>query len=341
MSDKLQPIHHPAPAIGGLSGYQPPTPFSFDAPVKPFFALYLKNIVLTLLTLGIYRFWATVEVRKFLYQHTSFADGRFDYHATGKERFVAFVKGMLILMGPIVVVCAALALIWQMAMAEALVIAFYVFFLVITCLRPLIIVGARAFNLSRTSWNNMRFRFVGKVGKLYAIYIKGVLLTIVTFGIYAAWLMVDVERFKARNSYLGNTQFDYRGEGGELFGINFLGAFLSYITLGIYIPWYIAKLRRYHVENTWFQNQAFRSSLTGGQMFVFMLKSVLAVVLTLGLALPWVIISYNRMMIETTEFSGQVDVNAIRGTTDAAASATLEGLGTAGDALEAVGDLFG
>ncbi|MEM8813756.1 MAG: DUF898 family protein, partial [Pseudomonadota bacterium] len=56
------------------------------SPANELFKIYLQNIVFTVLTLGVYRFWARVRNRRFHYLHTEFAGGRFDYHATGREK---------------------------------------------------------------------------------------------------------------------------------------------------------------------------------------------------------------------------------------------------------------
>ena len=335
---------HPTPyqthPVGEM-GLRTASVFSFDGPIKEFYLLYLKNIVLTLVTLGIYQFWAKVAVKKFLYQHTSFFGGRFGYHATGKEKFVGFLKGMLLLL-PLIGFCAIVYFSLRSTLGPgAMSVSVMAFFFALILLQPLIIVGTRAFNLSRTSWNNIRFRFRGRVGTLYGIYMKGLLLSLLTFGVYGAWLMTDIERYKARNSSLGNTPFDYVATGGQFFVLALKGTFLSYVTLGIYFPWYLAALRRFHVDNLRFQGQSFTSNLTGGHLFGFIWLSLFAMVFSLGTALPWLIIRYNQMLVETTQYDGQIDIDSIRAAADAAPGATLEGLGAAGEALESIGELLG
>jgi uncharacterized membrane protein YjgN (DUF898 family) len=224
---------------------------------------------------------------------------------------------------------------------NAFIICLYGFGFVMALLRPLIIVGTRAFNYARTSWNNLRFRFTGRVKPLYGIYLRDYVLMVFTFGIYTAWHHVNVKRFINQHTEFGGNRFDYDGSGGDLFAIYFFGPLLTYITLGVFLPWYIAGLHRYHIDHTLFQSQRFKSRLRGSRMFSFLLVSVLAVILTVGVALPWVIIRYNRMIAETTDFLGVIDLNAIRAGFDAQASATLEGIGEAGEALESLGELFG
>ena len=57
-----------------------------------FAVIYFKNIILTVLTLGIYYPWAKVEILKYHYQSSELDDSRFQFHATGEEVFTSFSK---------------------------------------------------------------------------------------------------------------------------------------------------------------------------------------------------------------------------------------------------------
>ncbi len=75
-----------------------PLNFTFTAKGGDFFGIAIKNIFLSILTLGIYWFWGKVEITKYLYNNTRFQNHNFDYHATGKERFIGFLKAVGILL---------------------------------------------------------------------------------------------------------------------------------------------------------------------------------------------------------------------------------------------------
>ena len=66
----------------------------FDGKGSDLFGIFLTNAALTLVTLGVYYFWAKVRVQKYLHQHTSFLGSRCDYHVTGKERFIGFLRAL-------------------------------------------------------------------------------------------------------------------------------------------------------------------------------------------------------------------------------------------------------
>lgn len=305
------------------------------------FPLYLKNIVLTLLTLGIYKFWAQVEVRKYHYQHVLFRGGHLDYHATGRERLIGFLKGMtfLLLIAGLLYGLLFHVLDFSLDQIGTLIPPLMMGFLLL--LRPLIIVGSMAFQLSRTSWNQMRFRFTGRVSNLYGIFLRDYLIMSVTFGIYYFWHEVQLMRFRRQHSTLGGVAFDYKGRGSELFAIHILGFLATSFTFGIYLPWYWAKLHRYHIDQTTFQGLRFRSSITGGQVLGNAIVIALMVIFSLGLAFPWAIVRWKNMLVNTVEAYGSLDLDQLRGEYDAQAGAFAEGIGEAGEALEALGQFFG
>ena len=322
---------------------RPGPSLTYDGKPRDLFKIYLQNVLLTLLTLGVYRFWAKVRMRKFRYQHTEFVDGRFDYHATGREKFVGFLKGLVILILPMTGAAWIIhsALEPTVGSEDATTLAFYGVLLLIFFLRPVIIVGSERFNLSRTSWNNLRFRFTGRIGELYRIYLTDAVLMVLTLGIYTAWHNCNVRRYRMEHTTLGDTRFDYKGTGGELFGLMFFGSALTMLTFGLFVPWYIARLHRFHVDNTYYENRRFKTTLTGGNVAVVGVISIVTVVLSLGLMFPWAMTLWARMTTNTTSYTGTIDVDALVSSYDEKASAFGEGLGEAGEAIGEIGDLLG
>ena len=58
----------------------------------PLMKIQLVNLLLTLVTFGFYSFWAKVKVRKYFYNETEIGGDRFDYHGTGKELMIGWLK---------------------------------------------------------------------------------------------------------------------------------------------------------------------------------------------------------------------------------------------------------
>ncbi|MDV5354982.1 DUF898 family protein [Enterobacter asburiae] len=65
--------------------------FRFQGSGKGYFVVWLVNILLTLITLGIYLPWALVRARRYFYENTDLEGARFSYHATGSSIFVGWL----------------------------------------------------------------------------------------------------------------------------------------------------------------------------------------------------------------------------------------------------------
>jgi len=314
----------------------------YDGPAPELFRIYLQNVALTVLTLGVYRFWAKVRATRFHHQHLSFAGARLDYHATGREKLNGFLKGLVL----IVPLGAALyfehaalltaygPLVAQYATTVTFVVAMF-------ALRPLILVGGQRFNLARTSWSNVRLRFDGRVGAAYGLYARDALFIVLTFGLYTPFHLVNVRRFRMQHTAIGDLRFDFRGDGMGLLWLSMFGVPLCYVTLGLAVPWYIAARHRFWVTNTRLDGRRFHSRITGGMVFTVGAPAMLAVIVTLGLALPWAITRWRRLVTHTTHFAGEIDPSRVFAVAGTRSSATAEGVGEAGELLGGLGDLFG
>ena len=74
---------------------------------------------------------------------------------------------------------------------------------------------------------------------------------------------------------------------------------------------------------------------------MFGLKAICITVFTLGFGLPWAITMYQRLIADTTFANIPINRDEMHAEYDKEASALAEGIGEAGEALEAIGELFG
>ncbi|MDO9264886.1 MAG: YjgN family protein [Desulfosalsimonadaceae bacterium] len=306
------------------------------------FIIYIVNILLTIVTIGIYSFWAKVKVTKFLFRNIYFLGDSFDYHATGKEKFIGFLKGFGLILVAIIgisIINAILTLIVgnQIApiLTTVLVVAGFV------GLKPLIWVGSHRFLLSRTSYRNVRFNFVGKVGDIYGDIIIGAILCIITLGFYIPWFIIKLRTFLTNNSRYGNETFYFDGDPAELLKIYGLGILLSILTMGIYSFWFRANLNKYFVEHTSFQGKRFSTDLTGLDLLKTTLVFFVLIIFTLGLGLPWAIVYFAKIYFNSLSIASEIDFTKIIGYHDSGASALADGVAEAGEALESVFDSIG
>lgn len=82
--------------------HQQDSAFGFDGNWKEYAPIAFTNLLLTIVTLGIYRFWATTRTRNYLWSRTRFIDERLEWTGKGKELFIGFLMVVLIFFLPVV-----------------------------------------------------------------------------------------------------------------------------------------------------------------------------------------------------------------------------------------------
>jgi uncharacterized membrane protein YjgN (DUF898 family) len=71
-------VESPASDSGNASRI---APFEFTSTGREYFGIWIVNILLTVLTLGIYSAWAKVRRNRYVYGNTRLLGSGFDYHA--------------------------------------------------------------------------------------------------------------------------------------------------------------------------------------------------------------------------------------------------------------------
>ncbi len=301
-------------------------PFSFHGTGTALFALVMKNMMLTLLTLGIYMPWAKTERRMFLWQNVEIAGHRLRYHGTGKELFKGYLKVFL-----------AYALFFAASIASDRMFGKAVgnwvrvgLLLVVLPLIPYAIWGSSRYLLSRTSWRGVHFRLEGGAGTYAKTFFGGLFLTIVTLGLYGSVMTNRLYRVQTNHTGLGTKLFEYRGKDLDVFKLAVKGFVLSILTLGIYSFWYNAALARYRLENTWFDGARGEFKITGVDLFGLWILQTVALTMSLGLAFPWITTYTLRFVLERLRFVGPIDFDHIY-RAEAQGNAAADGLADALD----------
>lgn len=79
------------------------TEVTFDGNWREFARIALPNLLLTLATLGLYRFWATARVRRYLWSRTVFMGDRLEWSGTGAELFRGALGALVVVLVPIAI----------------------------------------------------------------------------------------------------------------------------------------------------------------------------------------------------------------------------------------------
>ncbi|WP_254448050.1 YjgN family protein [Ruegeria arenilitoris] len=165
--------------------------FEFRGTAKEFFGIWIVNLLLSILTLGIYSAWAKVRTKKYFYQNTYVAGRNFDFHATGKQILIA---RLIILV--LVIASALLSIIPFLNIVLSLTLLMLIPYLLVKSLR---------FNAHMTSWSNVRFAFNGTTGSAALNYYLYPIIAILT--LFTTWPFVarSVQRFHVNGHKFGQT----------------------------------------------------------------------------------------------------------------------------------------
>ncbi len=274
------------------------------------FGIHIVNVLLTLVTLGVYYFWAKTRVRQYLFGQTEIAGDRFAYHGNGKELLLGTLKAALIFGLPILL----LNLVRDVFDVHALikVVAGLISGSLVFVFFPVALVGARRYRFSRTSWRGIRFSFRGYVWDLIKIFINGSFYTALTLGFYTPFFLVNRQAYLVTHSYFGSERFDFTGRGKDLLSPFVVALLLTLPTLGLCWVWYLARKRRYFWDHTRLGAARFSCSVTGGALLALWVVNVLLLICTLGLAWPWVRTRNIHFAFQNLALSGPLDLARIR-----------------------------
>ena len=127
---------------------------NFNGTGLEYFKIWIVNILLVIVTLGLYYPWAKVRNNRYFYANSTLEDRNFDYHATGKQLFLGYLLAM------------ALFLLYMFIQQVSPAGSGIVFLLFIIAL-PWIVWRSLKFNMRITSFSNVRFSFEGLLGGAY------------------------------------------------------------------------------------------------------------------------------------------------------------------------------
>jgi uncharacterized membrane protein YjgN (DUF898 family) len=137
------------PAIAAPSEQVTKTPVMFSGTGGEYFRIWIVNLLLIMITLGIYLPWAKVRKLKYFYNNTRVDEHALEFHGEPKK----MLRGMAIV-GVLFVVFS-----WASDVSWAAAVMASVAFLMIA---PALFRASMRFRLANTSWRGIRMRFVAQ-----------------------------------------------------------------------------------------------------------------------------------------------------------------------------------
>ena len=281
-------MNDPAPPAGGgvLPDSPPAAPaarsrLDYDGSGGDLSKIAITNALLTLVTLGVYRFWGKTRVRRYLWGHMNFLGDRLEYTGTGKELFIGFLVAIVFL-SPLIGASIWVQLAYPvdhevrgtMESIQAIIILFLIY---------LALYRARRYRLTRTQWRGIRFGQDGS-GFKYALLAFGWgILVVLSLGMAYAVYRTRLQHYRTTHTWFGDRRFDFKGRAAALFGPWMLTWLFFMPTFGLIYIWYRVREFRYFAEQSRCGALSFKSELSTGSVFVVFIIYYVAILVVFGL----------------------------------------------------------
>lgn len=297
-----------------------PHPVKFEGKGMEYFRIWIVNIALTILTLGIYSAWAKVRNKQYFYGSTSIKSQSFLYHATGwqilKGRLIAVVAFVIFSFIPVLNILLPLLMIFA---------------------APWLVNSGLRFNARMSSWRNVHFNFEGSYGRAFMVLFVWPLLAILTLGILAPKAVYKLANYIVTSHKYGDEPFNFSAT-DKVYGRVIYGAMIlalvvivaiaitvSASSTSIYAPMVLPALIgvayigfffgsiavnvllfNIYWNHVQLQGNGFKAYMSPAKFIWVFISNSIAVGLSLGLLLPWSKVRMARLkasaltMIEVT-----------------------------------------
>lgn len=206
------------PTLGTASA---PQPFQFTGNGAEYFGIWIVNLLLTVVTIGIYSAWAKVRRLQYFYRHTELAGSSFDFHGSPVK----------ILVGRVIALAMLITYQWTARLHSPWILGVL---LVLALVMPWLLRNSFRFRLYNTSWRGTRFHFRGSVGGSYRVFLLNGFLSIITLYLMVPFAHQRLKAYQHDNTWFGNTRASFHAGAGQFYLI-YLYVVVAMIGVGVLI----------------------------------------------------------------------------------------------------------
>jgi uncharacterized membrane protein YjgN (DUF898 family) len=192
------------------------TAIRYDGHAGEIFVLSLGVGFMTVITLGVYRFWATTRVRRWFWSQITIDDEPLEYSGTGFELFVAFVKVALVLAAVFIPLKLAQNFYDPSSITGRILFAAQVLFFSLAYVFA--VYYARRYRLTRTQWHGIRANLVGSSLDYLKLNVGYLMLTAVTLGLAFPYYRIATRRYLLEHTWFGDQKFSCTARARSLMG---------------------------------------------------------------------------------------------------------------------------
>ena len=331
--------------------------FVFKGTGVEYFKIWIVNLLLSIVTLGLYSPWAKIRSFRYFYGNTYLAESNFEYHA----------EPLKILKGRIAAVIFLVCYSFGGIIHPSLGLVFGLLFIV---LLPWVIVNGLRFNARMSSYRAIRFDFAGTYGKAAKYFLLMPILIVFTLGLIFPYILWKQSGYYLGNHKYGQSDFVFRGEPMnyyEAFGICLLlalsGYFLVYLlgsgvdiqalfagdpenpphpsaVFGLILAFYAPLLipfivyrglaYRIAMNNLSINSNEFSTTMSAAQWTWIVVSNMVLIICTLGLYYPWARVRAAKYKADVTTVN-VTDLDSFVGAEQIQQSALGEEIGQAFD----------
>jgi len=336
------------------------TPYQLDffGKTSEYFRIWIVNLTLSILTLGIYSAWAKVRTNRYFYGSTQLAGSSFQYLADP----VKILRGRLI---------AFLLLVIYLATTNFVPWLEFVFIIIFFIILPWILNQALAFRARNSAYRNIRFGYSATYGEAAGVFVGWFLLAYFTAMILYPYFAFKKANFIATHSSYGQQKFGFDAKPGDYFAVYalaVLGGFillivfsvlvgmtifnlesmvngedvqenpvlLQFVFMGIgalFLPIYLflwsyveAKSTNLFWNNASSGEHTFTCELRTGKLFWIYLSNTIGIILSAGMLIPWAKIRMARYKLTAINVMVAGSLDEYIANEQQAVAATSEGM---------------
>jgi len=194
--------------------------FNFHGKTGEFWGIWIVNVLLSVLTLGIYSAWAKVRTNQYFLGSTEIDNHRFSYLATPMQ----ILKGRII---------AVVIFITYYFTSSFFPIVGIVLMIALMFLFPFLICSSLRFNMRMTSYRNVRFNFTGQYKDTFVNFILLPIASVFTLYLLLPWVLKRIDSFLIANTMYGNKSFEPTLSTGRYYKAAAITAVLSIVVMGL------------------------------------------------------------------------------------------------------------
>lgn len=196
---------------------------NYDGKVGQLYKLTILDILLRIVTLGIYSFWGRTRMRKYLVSRHELGDDRFEYTGTGGELF----KGFLMAMPFLVVFVVILEFSATYPPLAFMYIPFFYLF-------GFAVYGALRYRYNRTRWRGISGFIEGSTVKFANLVFVRTILNVISLGFLIPSTDIKIHSYIMNNAYFGTVKAEYHGNSKILFGAHIKSILLALAIMSVF-----------------------------------------------------------------------------------------------------------